>query len=195
MNRLSPALSTESTLSSLSAEDVAVRPLEAPAAGHIIGVSLLALGIAYQEQVDVIGLKRRDEWRLEVLVRAHRPHELPRDNDDKIRLVLLEVGGAKKRAKDRQVADPGQLVDGVGRLRLEQTGDGETLSVPQFDGGVGLALGQGWDRGAIDVEAVAVLTSVTDGLSCRLIMPLLSTVGVKSRPTPYCFHSIETFGV
>ena len=42
---------------------------------------------------------------------------------------------------------------------------------------------------------LAVLISVTDGLSCRLMMPLLRTVGVKSRPTPNCFHSIEMFGV
>ena len=42
---------------------------------------------------------------------------------------------------------------------------------------------------------LAVLISVTDGLSCKLMMPLLRTVGVKSRPTPNCFHSIEMFGV
>src|SRR6202034_2355195 len=144
----------ESRLLSLSAEDVAVWSLQASAARHIVGISLLALGIAHQEQVDVVGLKRRVERRREMLSRTHRPDEMRRDDDDKIGLVLLEVGGAKKRAKDWQVANPGQLIDGIGRLRLEQAGNGEALSVPQFDRGVRLALSQGRDRRAVYVKAI-----------------------------------------
>ena len=174
---------------------MAVWSLQASAAGHIVGISLLTLGIAHQEQVDVVGLKRRVERRPEMLSRTHRPDEMRGDDDDKIGLVLLEVGGAKKRAKDWQVANPGQLIDGLGRLRLSRPAMAKLC--PSRSSTAVWALRSVKDGTVVPfmLRLLAVFTSVTDGFSCKLIMPLLSTVGVKSRPTPYCFHSIETFGV
>ena len=97
-------LSTDPPSNSLTTENMAIRALEAAAARHVVGVALLALGIAHQEQVDVIRLKRGIERGRQMLPRTHGPHEMRRDDDDEIGLALLEVGGSKERAEDGHVA-------------------------------------------------------------------------------------------
>ena len=77
-----------------------------------------------------------------MLPRTHGLHEMRRDDDDEIGLALLEVGGSKEGAEDRNVPKPGKLVDALRILSLEEPCDGEALSVPQFDCGMRLALGQ-----------------------------------------------------
>ena len=129
----------------------------------------------------------------EMLSRTHRPDEMRGDDDDKIG----SAGSRWRRARQLAGCQPRQLIDGrrlapgagrqwrsfvrpAVRLRCAPCAQSRRTVVPFM----------------LRLLAVFTSASVTDGFSCKLIMPLplLSTVGVKSRPTPYCFHSIE-FGV
>lgn len=92
---------------------MAVRPLEAAAACHVVGVALLALGIAHQKEVDVIRLKRRIERGRQMLPWTHGFHEMRGHDDDEIGLALLEVGGSEEGAKNRHVANPRNLIDAL----------------------------------------------------------------------------------
>ena len=98
---------TDPPSNSLATKNMAVRPLEAAAACHVVGVPLLAFGIAHQEQVDVIRLQRRIERGRQMLPRTHGLHEMRRDDDDEIGLALLEVGGSEEGAKDGHVPSHG----------------------------------------------------------------------------------------
>ena len=121
---------------------MAVGALETPAARHVVGVALLALGIAHQEQDRRHSPEAPYRTASPNAARTHGLHEVRRDDDDEVGLALLEVGGAEESADHRHIADPGELVDALRVLRLQQACDREALSVAQFDGGMGFALGQ-----------------------------------------------------
>ena len=66
-----------------------------------------------------------------------------RDDDDEIGLLLLIIGAAKQRAQHRHRADPRYLRNGTGVLRLQKTGNGEALTVAQFNRRTGIAHREG----------------------------------------------------
>src|ERR1017187_2413550 len=69
------------------------------------------------------------------VTRARRTHEMRRDDDDKIGLVLLIGFAGEQRAQYRQAAEPGQLIDRVLVVALQQPAEHKTLSIAQLDRG------------------------------------------------------------
>ncbi len=107
-----------------------------------IGVSLAGLRARYlhladQEEVGVVGRQRAVERRLDHVARRRRPHEMRRDDDGEIGLVLLVGLRREQRPQHRHAAEPRQLLDLVMVLGLQQAADDEALAVAQFDGGGG----------------------------------------------------------
>src|ERR1700689_2794647 len=60
---------------SMPVENVAVGPMKFAAIGDVVNISLLALEIAHQEQVDVVGLQGLIEWRRQMIFRRSRRYE------------------------------------------------------------------------------------------------------------------------
>src|SRR5262245_3764359 len=100
------------------------------------------LGLSHQEEVDVIRRQGVVGRRLDLITRPRRTHEMRRDNDGEVGFVLLVGLAGEQRAQHRYAAKPGQLIDRVLVVGLQQATDYEALAITQFDGGGGAAYDQ-----------------------------------------------------
>ncbi len=95
--------------------------------------------LAEQEEVLVVRRQRVVGRRPDHVARPRRTHQMRRHDDDEIGLVLLIGLRREQRAQHRHAAEPGQLLDLVLGVGLQQTADREALAVAQFDRGRGAA--------------------------------------------------------
>src|ERR1700722_12716596 len=134
----------------LGRNDVAVRAMHLAAAVDVVEGALLHLGLAEQEEVDVVARQAPVERRRELLPRRGRLDEMRRDDDDEIGLVLLIARAREQRAEHRHRAEPGNLAAVAQVVRLQEARDREALPIAQLDGRDRVALDQRRDRGARD---------------------------------------------
>ena len=126
---------------------------------------------------------------------ARRLGEIGGDQDDQFGLRWTEVARAEQRAQDRDIAQARQLVDLLAHLVLDEPADGQGHAGLQFDRGLGAALlGAGNGDGA-DVEAALGLARKPRCRSCRPMMPLDLTVGVKLSFTPKSLKRIGALAI
>src|ERR1035441_4913679 len=93
------------------------------------------LGLAEQEEVRIVRRQRVVGRCPDHVTRARRTHEMRRDDDDKIGLVLLIGFAGEQRAQYRHAAESGQLIDRVLVVALQQPAEHKTLSIAQLDRG------------------------------------------------------------
>src|SRR6516164_10475878 len=86
-----------------------------------------------QEELAVVAGKAVVERRDKLLVRSRGLDEPRGHDDDEIRLLSLEGSAAQQRAKNRNLADPGQLTLVLDVVGLQEASHGKTLTVPQLD--------------------------------------------------------------
>ena len=156
-----------------------------------LGRQLLCLfprdfGLPEQEEVDVVRRQRVVDRRLDLVARPRRTHEVRRDDDDEIGLVLLIRLAGEQRAEHRHVAKPGQLLDRVLAVALQQAADHEALAVAQLDRRRSAAHDQRRHRDAVaDRHRMGRVDLADLRLDLHVDQARPSTVGVKARPTPY----------
>src|SRR5690348_8847485 len=114
--------------------DEPVGAMDLAAVGDVLEGALLHLGFAEQEIIDIIAGKAPVERRRKPLSGRGWHHEMRRDDDHEIRLVLLVTRAREQRAKDGDGAEPGELVTVAKIIRLQQACDREALAVAQLDG-------------------------------------------------------------
>src|SRR6185437_12769432 len=90
-------------------------------------------GLAEQEEVGVARRQRVVGRRADAVAGPGRPHQMRRDDDGEIRLVLLVGLRREQGAEHRYTAEPRQLFDLVLVVGLQQAADHEALAVAQFD--------------------------------------------------------------
>src|SRR5207237_704046 len=107
------------------------------------------------------GLVRRPEIRLHVRwqpfrhARRSATHDLRRDHDDELGLVLLIRAAAEQIPEDRNVADAGDLLHRAVQRVVHQTGNRERLPILQFDFGFRAARRQRRHAEPIERDRVA----------------------------------------
>src|SRR5258707_6155750 len=90
----------------LLANDITIWALDVAAAGDVIPEDLSLLHLTHQEKIDVIGAKVIIERTCQFLPRHGCSDEMERDDDQQVRLQLLELLAAEQCAEDGHRADP-----------------------------------------------------------------------------------------
>src|SRR6516164_10071965 len=107
-----------------------------------------------QEELAVVAGKAVVERRDKLLVRSRGLDEPRGHDDDEIRLLSLEGSAAQQRAKNRNLADPGQLTLVLDVVGLQEASHGKTLAVAQLDSRARAPDREAGDLHATDVERV-----------------------------------------
>src|SRR6185437_1435750 len=107
------------------------------------------LGLAEEEEVRIVGRQRIVGGRADNVARPHRAHQMRRDDDGEVGMVLLIGLAGEQRSQHWDAAEPRQLLDQVLVVGLQQTADHEALTVAQFDRGRGAPYDQGGYRHAV----------------------------------------------
>src|SRR5437867_8642236 len=98
--RIVPSLAFARRSRRLDTNHVAIGTLHLAAACYVIRIGFAHFRLPHQEEVGVVARQSLIERRRQPLAWSRRLHEMRRDDDDQIGLVLLIVHTAKQSAQD-----------------------------------------------------------------------------------------------
>src|SRR6185369_8409455 len=159
-------------------------------ARNVVRIRFPHFRLSHQEEVGIVAGQPLVERRSQTLARSRGLHQMRRDDDDQIGLVLLIVHAAEQSPQNWNRSQPRNLGPEPQIVGLQQAGNRKALAITQLDCCNSIALINDGTMVPEICTALVKSSSLTSGAIRRLIRPFCRTVGVKDSRTPKGLYSI-----